>query len=320
VTAQPFNYFAALAAHVGGQAQPNHKGEVWITCPNCGKSQKHFSFSERGAKCFTCGYHPSLKSLAERLGVQDARPYAPPAPVRQPKARPWKNQAEMLARSLAETPGLAVAWRAYKPVSAATLRQYQLGYGIFPGGLWDEKNKRRCHHPRLIVPLWDAAAFPWRATGFRCRRTTCDCATWLSPAGSELTLYNAHKLRPGLDVVVICENPVDALLVKQEWEGVAVATLGVSVWKDYYAALLQQAAPEQVVVWFDNDVAGQCTNPAYIAAWKAERRARGLPDDETKFLAGIALTNRLIAAGLKATFYPWPESARYGADLGEFFK
>lgn len=314
------NYFHQLAAHVQTEAQPDHKGEIWLACPNCGKAGKHFSFSERGAKCFVCGYSPSLKELADRLDARDARPYAPP-PARRPKPRPWKSQAELLARSFMETPGLLQAWRGYKPVNAAAIKQHQLGYGVFPGGLWDEKHKRRCHHPRLIVPLLKTAIIPpYRVIGFRCRATTCDCAKWLSPVGSELTLYNAHKLQPGLDVVVICENPVDALLVRQEWEGVAVATLGVSVWKDYYTGLLLQAAPQQVVVWYDNDVPGQATNPRIIADWKAERRARGLPDDETKFLAGIALANKLLAAGLNATFYRWPDNARDGADLGEMFK
>jgi hypothetical protein len=221
-----------------------------------------------------------------------------------------------IAHELAATPGALAAWTAYKPVSPSTVRHYLLGYGTFPGGLWDEENQNWCHHPRLIVPLTHKTI-----VGFACRAAACTCTKWLAPAGSRRVLFNAQRLRVGLDVVIVCSNPVDALLVGQAWEGVAVATLGMnpnpSGWRDGYTSALRAARPKEVVVWFGNTVPGQATNPHLIASWKRQQRACELDCDESRYLAGIKLANRLRQAGLPATFYRWPNTAREGADLGE---
>ena len=255
--------------------------------------------------------------------MQANQPYTAPKPVvrtRSYKPNLWQGKAEQITTDMAAAPGAFRAWSRYKPVSADTVKRNQLGLGVFPGGLWDGSREKRCTHPRLIVPLYEGPTAARRIAGFRCRSIDCDCTKWLSPGGSRMVLFNGQRLPNGTDVIVICENPIDALLIGQEWEGAAVATLGVSIWNDDYTAAIKAALPGQVVVWFDNDIPGQTTNPAIIAAWKSKRIARHLPDDETKFLNGIKLTNRLLEAGLNATFYKWPNTATEGADIGGFFK
>lgn len=314
---QPYDWFAAIASHT--QVAPDRKGEVWLACPQCGARGKKFSVSEHGAHCFKCGYNPPLKVLAEQLGVRDGRIYEPPAvtPAHERKAAAWLPNARQLAWEFTQTPGLVQAWQAYKPVSAATVDRWRLGYGEWPGGLWDEKRHERCHHRRLIVPLFGGRG---DVVGFRCRAVECDHARWLSPACSEMVLYGIDSVPLGADVLIVCENPIDALLVRQEWEGPAVATLGTSIWKDGYTDQVRAVHPLQVVIFFDNDVPGQAIDRAIIADWKARRRERGLPDDETKFGAGIKLANKLLAAGLPATFYRWPAGTPEGQDIGGLFK
>lgn len=306
--------FAALCAHVA--KHPNRKGEVYLPCPNCGKPKAHFSFSARGTHCFLCGYSPSLPALAEKLGLHDTRPTSAPAYVPPPlKPRPWQARARELAISFAASPLAISKWRAYKPLEVATIRLHQLGWGVFPGLKFEsEHGWQVCPHPRLIVPLFDGE----HVVGFRCRAVECQCPKWLSPGGSKLALYNAAAIRAGEPLAII-ENPADALLVGDHWRMAAVATLGVSIWNDAYTALLMARRPSDIIIGYDNDVPGQTTNPAIIARWRAARRARGLPDDETAFLNGFKLANRLCAAGLPVQVYQWPDTAPEKADIGSLF-
>lgn len=314
--------FEALCQHVG--KQPDKRQRVHLTCPNCKRADKKFAFGYSSglnryyAQCFVCGIKYTLKALADVLGLPDNRPYsAPTAQVpRAPKPKPWQARAELLAKNFAQTPGNVQAWQKYKPVSADVIREHQLGFGEFPGGLWDSTREEFCHHRRLIVPLFDGD----HVVGFRCRAMECQHTKWLSPGGTRLVLYNAACLRPGLELVAIAENPIDALLVVEKWHTAAVATLGVSVWNDDYTARLWAAKPECTLIGFDNDVPGQTINPRIIAEWKRRRREKKLPDDERKFLSGIKLANRLLAAGLIADYYRWPLSAPDGADLGSLFQ
>lgn len=291
--------FDDLARHVRGA--PDRKGEVWIPCPACGKSGRHFSFSVRGAFCLKCGAKYSLRQLAERLGLPDNRPYAAPvaAPRPAPAPRAWQRHADGLMRSYAQTPGAVQAWQSYKPLSADAIRQNWLGLGCLPG--------RPCQHRRLIVPLFKAR----RCVGFRARRFECDCEPkWDTPAGSELTLYHADAVRPGQPVWII-ENPADALLLGERLGAIAVATLGVSIWKDGYTDRVRRAAP--VIVAFDHDAPGNATAPDVIRAWQAAHPGARAPQ------RGVKLVNRLRAEGLDAVLYDWPGYPP-GADWGDILR
>jgi hypothetical protein len=265
----PIDYFAALCQGLHGQ--PNRKGEVYTKCPNCGKGDQHFSYSREGAYCFKCGYKPSLRTLAEQLlGGRVFAPAALPAPA-PAKPRPWQSQAWALALSFTQTPGTVAAWQAYKPLPADVIARRRLGLGVFPGGLAYKQGGQwlRCEHRRLIVPLFsgrDAVA------GFRCRAIECDHKKWLSPGGTEMVLYNAAHIRRGQPLTVL-ENPIDALLVHYQWGEAAVATMGVTIWKDHYTRQVAQAGPSVVVFAFDNDHVG----PEWNARHARELRAAGLP-------------------------------------------
>lgn len=281
-------YFAALVQ--GLHAQPNRKGEVYTKCPQCGKGDQHFSFSERGAKCFKCGYTPSLRKLADVLLGGAALAYAP-APVAAPiKPRPWQTQAAALVESFTQTPGNVQAWQAYKPLPADVITRRKLGLGVFPGGLAYKHQGSwvRCDHRRLIVPLFAGRE---QVAGFRCRAIECDHKKWLSPGGTELVLYNAAHIRRGQPLTVL-ENPIDALLVHYLWDEAAVATLGVTIWKDHYTDQVRQAGPSATLFGFDAN--------GEAPAWNA-RRAR-----------------ELRAAGLAAQAFDWSLYPGY-KDFGEFF-
>lgn len=276
--------YGAIAAHV--RVAPDRKDEVWFACPSCGRGHKHFSIHPaRGAKCVACGYSPSLRSLAETLGVDTGRPYAMPARAAAPeKPRPWQARAGVIAESLAQTPGTVRAWQAYKPMSADMVSSRRLGYGVFPGGLWSHKTGA-CSHPRLIVPIYREG----RVTGFRCRAVECACDKWLSPGGSKLWLYEIERAKHGCELWVV-ENPIDALLLQTRGYQ-AVATFGASIWNDAYTAAAVAARPSQVIVAGDNDEAGRGMN---------ERICRALR-----------------VAHVPAEAYPWPAGTPEHYDVGQ---
>lgn len=284
-------YFAAIAAHVGGV--PDREGELWLACPSCRRQRKHFSVhAERGAKCVACGYAPSLRTLAETLGVDNGRyaadsgrAYAAPAWTPAPSPpKPWQLRAGALAESLAQTPGTLRAWQAYKPMSADMVSSRRLGYGVFPGGLWSHKTGA-CAHPRLIVPIYRDGA----VTGFRCRAVACACSKWLSPGGSKLWLYEIERVRAGAEAWIV-ENPIDALLLQAKGYQ-AVATFGASIWNDAYTAAVVAARPAQVIVAGDHDDAGRAMN---------ER-----------------VTRALRLAHLPAEAYAWPAGTPEHYDIGQ---
>lgn len=305
MTALPaVDWYAELCA--GLQVAPDRKGEVWLKCPSCGKDNRHFSFGPRGAKCFHCGYQPSLYALFQALLggrpiLAAPRPEVPPV-----KPRAWQRQALALALDFAQTPGAAAAWKRYKPLDDTAIRVGMLGLGVWPGGLWDSKH-HQCAHRRLIVPLFSGSD----VVGFRCRAFECGCTKWLSPAGTRLVLYGAESIQPGRPLTIL-ENPADRWLVDSHWGEPAVATLGVTVWKDSYTAQLRRAAPSQVCVAYDNDASGNATDPAILAEW-AENHPNVAPP-----LAGFKLVKALRAAGFDAWPFDW---AGYpaGADIGSLF-
>ena len=280
--------------------KPDSKGEVWIACPNCGAKGRHCSFSVRGCFCVKCGFKPSLKSLADRLGLPDNRPYIPPVERVTPRPaapKPWQARATLLAENYAQAPGAKQIWQKYKRLNPITVINHRLGLGILPACA--------CRHPRLIVPLYRKDG---KCVGFRGRRIACDCPQkWISPAGSEMVLYNAESVEAGQPVTIV-ENPIDALMLGERWGEIAVATLGVSIWKGGYTDLIRKAS--EVTVAFDNDAPGNATRGDIVWAWEKLHPGVKAPQ------CGVKLTNRLLSEGVNARPYDWGE-APAGTDWGD---
>jgi len=291
--------FDALLRQHG--VQPDRHGEAHVTCPFCGKEPKrgqvHFSFSERGGKCFVCGQGATLSKLAELWGHGEPRPA--PAPKPRPARRAVWNWDALVAQ-YAANPRRLEAWASYKPLPEDVIRARRLGLGTFP------KSLSKCQHERLMVPLYEDG----RCVGIRGRSLGCSCGRWLSPLGSRCVLYNAEALsRAAGRVVFIVENPVDALMLEQlHPHVVAVATLGVSMWQDTWTDLLRRCGARRVVVAYDNDVPGNGGTAAARAAWQARHGSLPMP-------GGIRLVNRLLEAGIPARLYDWGD-APVGADIG----
>ncbi len=291
--------FWALCRHLG--VEPDRRGESHCTCPACGKQAKrgsvHFSFGVNGGFCFVCQFKCSLHTLAAHYGLDDAAPVEP-RPARPPRHRydVLEHDPDDLARRYAAQPEAVEQWQAYKPLSVETIRRYQLGYGVFPA------HSSQCTHPRLIVPLFAGG----RCVGFRGRSTGCACPKWLSPGGSRMVLYNAHDVTGKLLWVV--ENPVDALLLEAyDARCAAVATLGVTIWTDEYTELVRPA--RKVVVAYDADAPGNGGGRAGREAWLATHDRLIEPN-------GVKLVNRLLAAGIRAVLFPWPEGTPVHTDIG----
>ncbi len=304
------NLFDELCTHL--HVKPDGHGEAWADCPQCGKPRKDkkFSFNDRGAHCFVCNYSAGLNALADKVGLKDQRPYTPPQRAQEtPHApRAWQADAELITASCESDPRVSdVLKRTGKPLQQATIKANRLGVGVFPGGLWFSRDgqMQHCTHDRLIVPIFDTTG---SITGFRCRAFQCDCTKWLSPGGTVLQLYNVNAVRKGQPVVIV-ENPIDALLITERWYP-AVATFGVTIWKDDYTEALKALSPEIIISAFDNDAPGYTTDRAIIAAWI--RQHKSAPP-----LNGLRLANRLCEAGLAAKPYVWPIGTPAKYDIGQ---
>lgn len=305
-------YFAGLCDQL--HVQPDRKGEVWIACPWCAKDDRHFSFSERGYRCFKCGRKgKALTAVAEQLQTgpvierQAARQQRPVEPKR------WQTDPRVLERYTGAHDTLQ-AWQGYKPLTIETIARARLGVGVLPSS--------RSRHRRLILPVFSAGKLV--ALHGRAFLPGDEDAKWLTAGGSRKdVLYGADDLRPGCTVIV-CENLVDSLLAHQRRpDVVAVASGGVS-WSEAFTAQLAAARPRHVLVWLDNDLAG-APNPATYARlraeWLREMEAR-LAEGKIAAIPtppepqGPPIANDLLAAGVKASVYQWPNGTPAKADLG----
>lgn len=285
--------FAAACRVVG--VVPDPSGWVHVTCPNCGKEpkrgQRHFAFNETFAKCMVCGWGSGLAGLARRLGaggpackppVGTVPPPAAPRPL--PLAR-WKADPEKWVRLFAAMPDKVSRWRAYRPLTPATIDRWQLGVGPLP-------DCRKCLHRRLIIPVRSEGKVVGFAGRAFCCPPDCDSAKWMMSRESEFTLFNAGSLTTGCTVVV-CESRADAILCNQEWPAyVCVAMGSANAWRSEWTERLVAVKPELVLMWPDNDKVG------YEGAARA--------------------ANELLGAGVCARVRRWSEAAPPKADLGGF--
>lgn len=288
--------FKRLLTQLGGTE--DRKGEVHVTCPNCGKQPKkgqvHFSFSEGGGYCMVCKERYSLKALELAVGLggyvanavwQDdgrkrSRPRGP---------RSWQRDPEATLAPYLEAPDRISAWQAYKPVTLETIHRWRLGVGALPSVL--------CTCRRLIVPVVNGG----KIVGFRGRRigaTACaaeSCAKWLTCGGHTATLFNRDALVPGkVSYVAIVGNMVDVMLLHQELHVqrpgrdermqrmVAVcSTAGEGYWTSEWSEAVRACRPIEVRLMLDNDWPGGLPSPHVrehmMQEWRAKHPGAKIP-------------------------------------------
>jgi hypothetical protein len=325
--------FNRLVSHLHADVHKRN-GVTWAetTCPACGKEPKkgqvHFSFSDDGrAKCLVCGQGYNLLQLSRVVGIDDDRPYIPPAPSQKIKSHPntptWIEHAEEILDTYTTHPDLYDLWAQYKPLSDDLIRAYRLGVGVLP------QYSSRCQHERLIVPLISGGEI----RGFRGRSLGCDCGKWLSAStnpdwtkflfnGACLVQDQATARERNLgysnsgyargEALLIVENPADAILAEQKLGVWAVATLGVTIWRDDWTQSLIECKPSSIVVGYDKDLAGNSRTPQMEREWLAKNpKAKVIPIPN-----GVRLVNHLLKAGLPASLFRWPKTAPPKCDIG----
>jgi len=288
-----------LAHHL--HLQPDRRGDYHTTCPWCGKEPKrgqtHFRFSDAGGYCHVCGQGAGIVTLS-RLIMRDDAPSTPhhtPKP-KPKKTYPWKSKAVSMVETFTRHPHNAARWHAYRQTPPEIVRAGHLGFGTLPAS--------RCHHPRLIVPVFDGE----QIVGLRGRAAGCDCGKWLSAGGSEYRLYNVESLSER-GVVFVTENPIDARVLDHRWSVGAVATLGVGIWRDSYTEILKRARVVRVVVAYDNDQPG---NGGWLEKWLETHDRPIMPH-------GVKLVARLRSAGLRCELFDWGD-APYKFDMGDLLR
>jgi len=309
-------------------AQVASDGEAHCTCPACSKEAKrgqtHFSFSLRGGKCMVCGQGWGLRSLARQVLGNVPDKYMPKSQRKVPPKRARIFDVDGWERLLGEYgQDGRYDWEAYAPtLSDAVRRERGMTVGTMLAGT------SKCRHRRLILPLRVGGTL----VGIRSRAIDCDCGKWLSALGTRSVLYNgARLLCPGTpqpdDVgdasgkwrargtwLWIVENPVDAVLIENQVSGAsAVATLGVSMWRDGWTTLVRDCSALGVIVAYDNDAPGNVTPgcAGMIARSWGEEHPSEPPAN------GNRLVNRLLEAGVKARLFTWPAGTPLKADLGD---
>jgi hypothetical protein len=227
-------------------------------------------------------------------------------------------------------------WAEYKPILPRTVDLFDLGLGSLDQFNTLGFHTSRCIHSRITYPVRNRAGQVRAIRGRSLLSPPCCGDSWMSMAGSEVLLWepalnfstrwNMGTYLTGTpDEIVICENPVDAMLAWQEGVYAVAGTGGAGTWRDEWTARLVELAPKQVVVWMDNDLAGCPNQETYwhqVGQWWAKMRQR-LAEGAIKTLPpkapepnGPKIANKLLKVGLKARCYSWPAGTPPGHDLG----
>jgi hypothetical protein len=267
---------------------PDRHGEYHADCPWCGKvtkpHQTHFSIFRHkdsyACKCHVCGEGGGLKKLLRHLDIHDTPITASVRHQEPPKPKRWQSDPARYVQAFCEHPRRLQAWQAYKPLTIDSIARWRLGVGVLPSS--------RCQHRRLIVPVYETGQVI--ALHGRAYLPDDDDAKWLTSGGSRKNvLFNGDLLQSGR-VVVICENMIDCILVMQQRsQWIAVAS-GGTAWRDEFTGQIAAARPAAVLVWLDNDDAGQKSADTIVPA--------------------------LCRAGLGVTRYQWALDAPPKADVG----
>lgn len=246
-----------------GSVRVDRRGEHHAECPFCGKAvrrdQHHFSYSERGYKCFVCGAKGGLAQLAAHLGV-GTRQGVTPTLVRRPAPDtpryPWQDAADELVATYATHPDTHLRWFIYKCVPKHVVDKFRLGVGRLPSS--------SCRYDRLIVPVYAGG----RCVGLHGRAfdKADDGPKWLCSAGtSKSHLVNADLLTPRCGVVIV-ENLVDAMLLMDINPDIVAVASGGAAWGPSHTRAIVNARPRAVLVWMDNDDAGRRAAADIVAA------------------------------------------------------
>lgn len=306
--------------------------ETFIDCPVCGKSQasKDCSYSDRGWHCFVCGSGGSLSDLARRTGAAETEVKLPPLPQIKRSAS-WFDHADKIMARLTAHPDRYRWWTSYKSILPRTIDLFDLGVGELDQFPILGFHTSRCIHSRITYPVRNRAGQVRAIRGRSLLSPPCCGDSWMSMAGSEVLLWepatNGAPL-PGpavLEQIIICENPVDAMLAWQEGVYAVAGTGGAGTWRDEWTARLVELAPKSVVVWYDNDLAGCPNQETYwgqVSRWwdkmrqrQAEGAIKNLPPKAPE-PNGPKVANRLLKAGIKARCFHWPSGTAPGYDLG----
>lgn len=306
-----YSLFDSLVHRLNAERRGN---EHHADCPFCGKEtkrgQRHFSMNEaKGFYCWVCGASGSLQRLAAHLNM-DAGPaptYQHRKPQQERQPAPWQSEAVALVVRYAAHPDNVRMWQAYKPVTEETIKRWRFGFGVLPGTA----------HNRLIVPI----IHDGEVVALRGRSIDGQEPKWLSATGSVMRIWNLNGIQPGATVWIM-ENYVDAALFMQahpEWTALAVG--GARSLRDEEVAYIARRRPGQVIVAYDNDLAGQATGPMLerlMSDWRERFHERnpGKKLPPTPKPAGPTVVNQLRDAGVNALLFRWPADAPPKADVG----
>ena len=162
---------------------------------------------ENGYKCFACGVAYGLSALHAKLTGKEVSKDTFVVPLKSSKARQipyWRKHADSYLKTYTAHSKRYTAWMDYKSIPENVVDKYDLGVGILP--------QSRCRDLRLIVPIIQNN----NVVMLRGRRISGDGAKWASSGGvSPKDILLPFWERVTSDILMIVENPVDAILVNE---------------------------------------------------------------------------------------------------------
>lgn len=315
-------------------------------CPMCDARPRKAAISSNGTfYCFVCGKH-EIADVCAALGIiiqggsvsdTTSRRTEKKQP-RQSSAYLWQLDPMQWHSRLIRPLDVVARWQAYKPISEQNIMHYQLGWGPLPPYGKNEHGylyAGRCGHKRLVYAnIENVDKIP---SAFRGRQVECSCCAekkgdlkWLTSLGAGAWLHGAAEIERSNNAhIIIAENPIDRLLIKQAMPEVVTGgpTAGAGTWLIEWSKIIYRANPKSVMFWYDNDLIG-CPNPEtleiLIAEWIAKMIEKGKPpsqqmiDHQRTKAMGPKNAAQLQAMGIHAGAFSWPGGTRPRMDSGQY--
>jgi DNA primase len=205
-------------------------GEIWLSCPQCQKGNRHFSINiqKKVAHCFKCGYSTKLtKELAESVGLEWNEPYRKEkeekVEIKLPPKSSWTTEAMRYVRN--------------RNIGLDQIKRHGLYYC-----------SRGYYQHRIIIPI----NMNGELVGFQARTIRNDEKRYIFPKGfHKSTALYGFDLCPHSNRIVVVEGVFDLFAVENKGYRV-LATFGKKISKAQIE-LVASLTPTHITILYDSD-------------------------------------------------------------------
>lgn len=259
-------------------AEYRHDGEYHAQCPHCGKEvkrgQTHMSFGKSGYFCQRCKEGGSLSKLATILDLGIAVEWTdPPKPPKDKTRLSDRIDIDAFVDRLGNYETALRKLQLSKPYATLPIMQkYRVVYGCMPG----QKT------PRIFFPIVETG----QDVGLRGRLSPDFVRSewmiendihpdkYMFARGSKTPFFNIDSVQDAA-VVVLIENNLDSMVIPEKYPTIngmtctsISPTTGAGTKPSRNPQVVNALRGKVVVLWFDNDAAGQRATQQWEQALK----------------------------------------------------